>query len=171
VGNGEENLELTVKYKDMEVKFTGKPDDVVRSFLGFVGKVLPAYELASSLSLTVDIGRLLESIRGLIAFAPEGPIVTAPKEKLRGERETIILHLIKAYTGYQIGRLEKDSLTTAEVTSLTGAKPGTIGARLSELSNLGWVERVGRGEYRITTLGVKVFLDEIVPKLKLEGGL
>jgi len=171
VGNEEANLELTVRYKDMEVKFTGNPDNVVRSFLGFMGKVLPTYELALDLTLAVDIGRLLESIKGLIAFTPEGPIVTVQKEKLSGERETIILHLIKAYTGHQIGRLEKDSLTTAEIMSLTGGKSGTIGARLSELSNLGWVERVGRGEYRITTMGVKAFLDEIAPKLKLEGGL
>jgi predicted transcriptional regulator of viral defense system len=52
---------------------------------------------------------------------------------------------------------------------VTGGRTGTVAARLSELSNLGWVERVGRGEYRITTLGVQSFLDEVLPKIKPEG--
>lgn len=167
--SGEETaLELFVKYKGMEVKFAGKPEDVVRSFLDFMGKVLPAFELVSGLTLTVDLEKLLKSIKGLIAFTPEGPVVTVPRERLNGERDIIILHLIKAYAGCKTGRLEKDSLTTSEIMSLTGGKSGSVAARLSELTSLGWVERLGRGEYRITTLGVKAFLDEILPKIKPE---
>jgi hypothetical protein len=167
----ETNLELLVRYKDMEVKFTGEPEDVIRSFLKFMSKVLPPYELVSGLTLTVDLERLMKNIRGVIAFTPEEPIITLPKEKLGAERDIIILHLVKVYVGYETGRLEKDSLTTSEIISLTGAKSGTVAARLSELTSRGWVERIGRGEYRITTLGVKAFLDEILPKIKMEGEL
>jgi len=158
----EASLEVSVKYKGVEAKFSGKPDDVIRSFFGFMSKVLPAYEFVSALTLTVDLEELLKGIRGLIAFTPEGPVITLPKERLGGERNVIILDLIKAYVGYKTGRLEKDSLSTSEM----GGKPGTVGARLSELTDLGWVERVGRGEYRITTLGVKSFMSEVLPKIK-----
>jgi len=160
---GEESLEVSVKYKGVEAKFLGKPDDVIRSFFGFMSKVLPAYEFVLALTLTVDLEELLKGIRGLIAFTPEGPVITVPKERLGGERNVIILNLIKAYVGYKTGRVEKDSLSTAEI----GGKPGTVGARLSELTDLGWVERVGRGEYRITTLGVKAFMSEVLSKIKL----
>ncbi|MEM2111005.1 MAG: hypothetical protein QXX08_03900 [Candidatus Bathyarchaeia archaeon] len=165
--SGEEStLEVSVKYKDIQVKFSGKPDDVIRSFFGFLNNVLPGYEFVSGLTLTVDLERLLKSLKGLIAFTPEGVTVTVPREKLGGERNIILLNLIKAYAGYKINRLEKDSLSTAELQALTGGKMGTVGARLSELTDLGWVERVGRGEYRITTLGVKSFLEEVLPKIK-----
>jgi hypothetical protein len=163
------NLELHVKYKDLEVKFTGTPDDVIRSFLKYVRQVLPGYELISGLTLTADLEDMLKRVKGLIAFTPEGIVVTAPREKLGGEREVILLHLVKAYVGYKTGRLEKDSLMTSEIMSLTGGKSGSVAARLSELTSLGWVERVGRGEYRMTTLGVKAFLDEVLPKIKPEG--
>ena len=153
----------------MEAKFTGTPDDVIRALLGFLSKALPAYEFASGLTMTVDLERLLRSIKGLIAFTPEGPVITVPREKLGGERNAIILNLVKAYAGYKTGRLQKDSLSTAEMLPVTGGRTGTVAARLSELSNLGWVERVGRGEYRITTLGVQSFLDEVLPKIKPEG--
>jgi hypothetical protein len=167
--NGEESvLEVSVKYKDMQVKFSGKTDGVVRSFFGFLNNILPGYEFVSGLTLTVDIEKLLKSLKGLIAFTPEGVVVIVPREKLGGERNIILLNLVKAYIGYKMNRLEKDSLSTAEIQALTGGKTGTVGARLSELADLGWVERVGRGEYRITTLGVKSFLDEVLPKIKVE---
>ena len=165
------NLELLVRYKDMEVRFKGEPDDVIRSFLSFVSKVLPAYELASGLTLTVDLERLLKSVEGLIAFTPEGPVITVPREKLGGERDAILLHLVKAYIGYETGRTEKGYLTASEMASSTGGKSRTVAARLSELTSLGWVERIGRGEYRITTLGVKSFLEEILPRVKPEAGV
>ena len=163
----ENGLELSVKYKDMEVKFSGTPEDVIRSFFRFMSKILPAYDLASNLILTVDLENLLRSVAGIIALTPEGPVITVPREKIGGEKNVILLHLLKAYIGYQTGRLEKDSLSTAEILSLTGGKAGTVAARLSELTSLGWVERIGRGEYRITTLGIVSFMEETLPKIKL----
>ena len=162
----EDKLELHVKYKDLEAKFAGSPSDIVRSLFSFLRNVLPAIDLASSLTLTVDLEELLKGVSGFIAFTAEGPVVTIPKEKAGGERNIILLHLVKSYVGYQTGRLEGDSLSTAELQSLTGGKSGTVAARLSELTNLGWVERIGRGEYRMTTLGLKSFLDEILPRMK-----
>lgn len=162
----EDGLELSVRYKDMEVKFSGTPEDVIRSLFSFLSKILPAYDLASNLVLTVDLEKLLRSVTGIIALTPEGPVITVPREKLGGEKNVIILHLLKAYIGYQTGRLEKESLSTAEILSLTGGKAGTVAARLSELTSLGWVERVGRGEYRITTLGVNSFMEDVLPKIK-----
>ncbi|HIE15000.1 TPA: hypothetical protein EYP70_06980 [Candidatus Bathyarchaeota archaeon] len=163
-----EELQLSVKYKDMEVKFSGSPEDVLRSFFRFMSKVLPAFDLASNLTLTVDLEQLLKSVSGIIALTPEGPVITLPREKLGGERNAIILHLLKAYIGFQTGKLEQDSLSTAEILSLTGGKAGTVAARLSELTSLGWVERIGRGEYRITTLGINRFIEEILPKIKTQ---
>lgn len=166
--NEEEKIELIVKYKDIEAKFTGKPNEIVRAFLDFMSKVLPAYDLASQLILTVDLDALLKSVKGLIAFTPEGPVITIPREKIGGDRNIIMLNLIKAYIGYRTGRSDKDTLSTAEIMTATGGKSGTVAARLSELTDMGFVERVGRGEYRVTTLGIKFFLEEILPKIKLE---
>lgn len=162
----ESSLEVVIKYKDVETKFIGKPDNVINALLKYVSQVLPGYELISGLTLTVDMEDLLKNIKGFIAFTPEGIVVTIPRDKLGGERDIILVHLVKSYVGYKTGRMEKDSLTMGEILTLSGGKSGTVGARLSELTSLGWVERVGRGEYRITTLGVKAFMDEIVPKLK-----
>ena len=102
----EDLLELSARYKDVELKFKGKPDDVIRSFLKFIQQILPTYDLASKLALTVDLEDLLRSLEGIIAFAPEGPVVTVSKEQLGGERDAILLHLVKAYVGYRTGMLK-----------------------------------------------------------------
>jgi len=160
------SLEVTVRFKDAETKFVGKPDDVIQAVLKYFNKILPSYELIFNLTLTVDVENLLRNIKGLIAFTPEGIVVTVPREKIGGERDIILVHLVKSYIGFKTGRMEKDSLTMNEILTFTGGKSGTVGARLSELTSSGWVERVGRGEYRITTLGVNAFVDEVLPKLK-----
>ncbi|MEM1515528.1 MAG: hypothetical protein QXT26_03235 [Thermoproteota archaeon] len=168
--NEGENLEVTLKYKDVETKIVGRPDEVIRALFNFMSKILPAYDLATQLTLSIDVEDLLRSIKGLIAFTPEGPVIAISRERMGGDRNIIMLNLIKAYVGYRVGRLEKDSLSVADLTVTTGCKSGTVAARLSELMDMGFVERVGRGEYRITTLGVKFFLDEILPKIKHEEG-
>lgn len=160
-----ESVEVTVRYRGLEVKFAGDLNEVVRFFLDFLNRMLPSYDLVSSLTLAVDQEKLLKDIKGIIAIAPEGLIVTFPQE-LVGERETILIHLVKTYIGYQLGKLDQDFMSISDIIAVTSGKPSSSAARLSELVQMDWVERVGRGEYRITTFGIKSFVDTILPKIK-----
>ncbi len=164
----EGRVEVFVRYRGMEVKLSGGPEEVVRAFLEFMEKIVPGLELVSGLVLTVDLERLLKELQGVVAITDEGVILTCPREGI-GEREAILLHLVKANVGFLLSKLKGDSLSIADILTLTGGKPSTTAARLSELVDLGWVERVGRGEYRITTFGIKSFQDTVLPKLKAGG--
>ena len=75
-------LEVLVKYKGMEIKFSGSPDEVLRSFLDFFNKVLPNYSLISNLTLSTDLEQLLRDLEGIVAITPEGIIITVPKEDI-----------------------------------------------------------------------------------------
>ena len=165
----EERVEVTVKYQGMEVKFTGTSKEVTRSFLEFMGKIMPNYELISRLTITVDFEKLLKDLEGIIAITQEGLIITIPRE-LIGERENILLHLIKTSVGYQLGKLDKDSISVADILTLTGGKPSSTAARLSELVDLGWVDRIGRGEYRATTYGITSFTETVLPRIREISG-
>ena len=167
--SGEEGkVEVLVKYQGMEVKFSGTSSEVIRSFLEFMSKILPNYALVSRLTITVDLEKLLKDLEGVISITPEGIIITANREQL-GERETILLYLIKANVGNQLGKLDRDSMSIADLLAPTRGKPSSTAARLSELVDLGWVDRIGRGEYRITTFGIKSFMEQILPKIKSTG--
>ena len=165
MGEGSQRLEVWIKHDKLEARFTGSVDDVLRGVLEFLAKVYPSYELISRLTLTVDFASLLRDLENVIAITPEGLVITVPREML-SEREGIRLNLLKAYIGYRLGRLGKDSMSIGEILAVTGGKAGAIAGRLSEMVDEGWAERIGRGEYRITTLGVKQFCEVVLPRLK-----
>jgi hypothetical protein len=165
MGERGQGLEVWIRHDKLEVKLSGSVDEVIRGVLEFIGKVYPSYELVSRLTLTVDFERLLRDLENVIAVTPEGLVITVPREML-SEREGIRLHLLRTYVGYRLGRLGKDSMSIGEILAVTGGKAGAIAGRLSEMVDDGWAERVGRGEYRVTTLGVKQFCDVVLPRLK-----
>lgn len=158
-----------MNYKGMEIKFSGSPDEVLRSFLDFFNKVLPNYSLISNLTLSTDLEQLLRDLEGIIAITPEGIIITIPKEDVV-EREALLLHLVRVFIGYKLGNYDKDSISISDLLTVSGGKPSSIAARLSEMVNLNWVERVGRGQYRITTYGIKSFQETVLPKFASKYG-
>jgi hypothetical protein len=164
-------FEVQLKCGDFEARFSGNIDEVIKGFFKFLSDIYPTYETLSRITITVDIEELLKNLRGVIAVTPEGVVLLKPPEGVTLiTRETLGLHLIKAYIGKKFGLLESDSLSIVDLLKFTGDKPGAIAGRLSEMVNEGLVERVGRGEYRITTLGIKVFLDTVIPKFKKGKG-
>lgn len=162
-------LRVHVEYGELKMDFEGTPQQVTTSFLAFLAQIYPAYEVVSKLTLTVDLEDLLRKLEGVLAFTPEGGVILVPREKLK-LREHIGLHLIKAYVGRSLGKLEKDSLSVDELLNAIGGRIGAMAGRLSEMVDEGLVIRVGRGEYKITTFGIKNFSEEILPNLKSLGG-
>jgi len=158
-------LEVSVKYGDLAAVFSGSPQEVYKGIVGFFSRVLPTYEIAAGLVVSVEDTELIEKLKGIIGVAPEGVTLMAPRENLT-DRDAILLHLTAAYLASRIGRAEKASVSTVALVGLTKGKPGGVAARLSELSDIGWVSRVGKGEYQITTLGLRSLLDVIVPRLR-----
>ncbi|MBS7627568.1 hypothetical protein KEJ36_01925, partial [Candidatus Bathyarchaeota archaeon] len=89
-------MELIAKYADLEVRFTGSPSEVVRGLLAFLSRIIPTFELVSDLTISTDLEELLKRLKGIIAFAEEGPVILIPRDRL-SERDALILHLVKAY--------------------------------------------------------------------------
>ena len=91
-----------------------------------------------------------------------------PREKLSklSIRELIALHLVRVYVGQTLGKYGKDSMSVDELLTTIGGRIGAMAGRLSEMVDEGLVARIGRGEYKITTFGIKQFTETILPKIK-----
>ena len=98
-------------------------------------------------------------------MTPEGVVVTVPVDKL-ADRELLLLHLAKVRVAYLLGKSESDLVQSAELVASTKKSAGTVAGRLSELCGESLAERKGKGEYRATTLGLHVFQEQVLPKLK-----
>lgn len=160
-----EPLEVTIKYGSLEKKITGAPNLVAQEVFTFLMKAIPELELASHLALSVDTAQLAQACQGVLAVTPEGVVVTVSIENL-ADRELILLHLAKARVAQMLGKSEKDSIQSADLIAATKRTSGTVAGRLSELCAESLAERKGKGEYRATTLGLHIFREQILPKIK-----
>jgi len=158
-------LEVTIKYGTLEKKIIGSPDQVARQVNAFLLTVIPELDLASHLALSVDVNELAQACQGVLAVTPEGIVTTVPTENL-ADRELVLLNLAKARIAQMLGKLDNDLVQSSELIAATKKTAGTVAGRLSELCGESLVERKGKGEYRATTLGLHIFREQILPKLK-----
>jgi hypothetical protein len=159
------SLEVTLRYGSIEKTITGSPELVAQEMLAFLNSVIPQLELASHLTLSVDIKNLAEACEGVLAVTPEGVVLTVPVDML-ADRELLLLHLAKARIAHLLGKSDKDLVQSADLIVATKKSAGTVAGRLSELCGESLAERKGKGEYRATTLGLHVFQEQVLPKVK-----
>jgi hypothetical protein len=157
-------IEVTLKHSGTETRIIGNPDTVLSETLAYFSKVYPAIQLVSQIVLTTDTSEFLQSCTGIISLSPEGPVVLRKTDSLK-DKELMLLQLTSGRLMHLTGKRDTDSMTLEEVVRLTGRTTGTVAGRLSELNNDQLVERVGKGAYRLTTMGTRVVMKNILPKL------
>ena len=162
----QEDIEIYVKYGGFEEDFKGPVDQVLRALMSSLDKIYPGLEVLSQVQLTVDLQELIEKMKDIVAITPNGPVVLC--EKKLTVKQLIGLNLIGAFVGYKLNLLDKASLSLDELVALTGKTKGSISRRITSTVNDRWVEKPERGRYKISTLGIKHFVDKVFPNLKEE---
>lgn len=162
-------LEVTIRYGSVEKKITGAPDEVANAVLSFLTSAIPQLELASRLVLSMELSKLAKDCEGIVAITPEGVVVTVSTEGL-ADRELLLLHLAKEKLAEMTGKSKSDTVQMSDLITATKRSSGTIAGRLSELCSESLAERKGKGEYHITTFGLHVFQELVLPKLKKNQG-
>jgi hypothetical protein len=161
----EGQIEVAIRYRGVEKTIRGSPEEVFKDVFKFLSETIPALDIVSKITLTVNFADFLKEAAGVFAVTPEGVVVLTPPEALT-DRELVLLYLVRAKIAYETGRSEKETLLASDLISFTGKGSGTVAGRLSELSGEGLVERIGKGEYRVTTFGLHRFQQDVLRKLK-----
>lgn len=161
----EEKITVQVKYRDIEQTFVGNVDEVWVSVNRFFSQTIPSFNVARKVMLTIDLQKLIEDCKDIIAIAPEGPSLLVPKQKIT-DRETLTLNLLASYIGYKLGHLNKDYLSKGELRAGLGKSAKLTSTRLGELCRDGLVTKTEEGNYKITTVGIKRLQEEVLPKIR-----
>jgi len=161
----EEKITVHVKYGDVEQTFVGNVDDVWVSVNRFFTQVIPSFDVARKVMLTVDLQKLIEDVEGVIAIAPEGPELLVYKQKLT-DSETIQLYLLAAHIGYKLGHLSGDSFSKEELQTRLGKSSKITSTRLGELCRKGMATKTEEDDYRITTIGIKRLQEGTLLKIR-----
>jgi hypothetical protein len=157
-------VEVTVRQSGVENRIIGTPEMVVRELISYFSRAYPSIELVSKLILTTDATEFLESCTGILAASPEGLVVLKDLKDLK-DKELMMLQLAGSHLMHLMAKRENDTLSLDEITKATGRSTGTVAGRLSELCNEQLVERVGKGSYRLTTMGTRVVMKNLMPRV------
>jgi len=161
-------VSVVVRYAGVEKTFTGNVNDVWVSVNKFFSEMIPAFDIARKVTLTVDLARLVEDFKDVVAIAPEGPELLVGKEGLT-DSETLQLYLLAAYVGYRLGKLPNETMTKEELAVKLGKNMKITATRLGELVKEGSVVRAEDGSFKIATIGVKRLQEELAA-IKKETG-
>lgn len=157
-------VELTIKHSGMENRIIGNPDSVLRETIAYFSKLYPNIELLSKLVLSIDNQEFLQNLAGVMAASPEGLVVLKDLSDLK-DKELLMVHLAGTRLLHLLAKKDADTLSLDEITKTTGRSTGTVAGRLSELCNEQLVERVGKGSYRLTTMGTRVVMKDLMPRV------
>ena len=158
-------LEITIRHTSgIEKKILGPPDAVLKELVTYMSTVYPSLELVSRIVLTVDAREFMDSCSGVLAASPEGLVVLKDVSHLR-DRELLMLHLAGARLMDILGKKENDALSLEDLTRVMGRPTGTVAGRLSELWKEQLIERVGKGSYRLTTMGARIVVKNLMPRM------
>ena len=158
-------LEARITFNGVTQEFAGEFDEVSRAIMQFLFGICPNLSLLSKIQFRVDESRLVEDIVDVIKFDKEGAIAVADLTDSSDE-DRILIHLSAVYIGHRIGFLETNSLTIDEMHELTGIKRNPLNIRLSRLAKKRLVEIPETGRRRITSQGLALFVNQILPQLK-----
>lgn len=168
--SGDNEIRIQVNYKDLRKTFSGQVDDVWISINRFFSDLIPTFEIAKDIILTVDLPHLVENVRNLIAFTEESSYLLISKDNLT-DNETLILHLLGTYVGYRLGILKSDALSRDELQGKLGKSPKITSTRLGELVRSELVTKTDEGKYKITTYGITQMQKDILPNMKEKIGI
>ncbi len=148
----EGKLRVHVEYGEFKINFDGSPEVVSIAFIDFLNKVYPAFKLANRLVFKPDLIKLAQALEGVIEYSSDG-LILIPGD-LTSE-EAIMLSLLGVYVGNKLGLSTEESVSVTQIATVSGKALKTILNKLKGKIDDGLVERVGRGEYKIKSLGIK----------------
>ncbi len=163
MSESDRTVTVCVKYGGVEQTFTGDVNSVWISVNKFFGEMVPAFDVARKVTLTVDLAKVIEDFKDIVAIAPEGPELLISKEKLT-DSEALRLYLLAAYVGFKLGKLSREAMTREELQVKLGKSMKITTTRLGELVKQGMVTRTEEGNYKITTIAIAQLQTEVQQK-------
>jgi hypothetical protein len=160
-----EKVEVQIKYKDLEKKFSATPEETWFLLSKFLNEALPSFEIANKLRLTIDLQELAQDCEGIIGFSKEGPCLLVPKTKLT-DNETLLFWLLASYLGRKLGMLDDASVSKLELQAKLGKSAKITSTRLGELAKNDLITKTREEKFKITTFGVSQVQKNTLPKIK-----
>ncbi|MDH5361950.1 MAG: hypothetical protein OEW84_01380 [Aigarchaeota archaeon] len=159
-------LHVNIIYKGVETSFKGHPEQVYRAVISYLEKAIPAFSLASKVSFSLDLQKILSDVKDVLAYVPAQGMMFINTISSFPMSDAVMLYLLKCYLEHSLGMRESPSAAIADIKNALTHPEKSISSRLTELMKRGWVRRVGRGSYVATLIGVREISERMRPETK-----
>ena len=160
-----EKIHIQIKYKDVAQEFSAEPQEAWLLVNQFFKEIIPSFEIAQKLWLTIDLQQLARDLDGIVAYSSDGASLLAPKNKLT-DNEALLIWLAAQHLGHKLDMLSSDALSKDELQNKLGKSGKIVSTRLGELAKNGMVAKTTDDKFRITTYGVVQTQKEAIPKIR-----
>jgi hypothetical protein len=160
-----EKIHVQIKYKEVEQQFSAEPQEAWLLLNKFFKELIPSFEIAQKLLLSIDVEQLAKDLNGIVAFSSDGASLLVPKTKLT-DNEALSVWLTAYFLGHKLGLVSSDSLSKDELQVKLGKSGKITSTRLGELVKNDFVVKTADEKFRITTFGVVQTQKEIIPRIK-----
>ncbi|MFX0204241.1 MAG: DUF488 family protein [Candidatus Hodarchaeota archaeon] len=141
-----ERLEITIKYNDFKQTISGSPEDVTREYFNVLGKVIPAIDVMSGLTVSPNLADMATKLRGATHLYKDRVFILKKNPMLE---DAILLALVSKYIGFGLGLTSNDSMSLQELLDSTGKTKKSTVRILDKLKSTNAVEQLLEGRYRI----------------------
>ena len=164
-----EKITIQIKYKEVEHQFSAEPQEAWLLLNKFFKDMIPSFEIAQRLWLSIDLEKLANDLKGIVAFSDNGPSLLAPKNKLT-DNEALLVWLVAHFLGHKLGLVQSDSVSKDELELKLGKSGKITSTRLGEVVKNDFAVKIADEKFRITTFGVLQLQKEIIPRIKSKIG-
>ena len=114
----------------------------------------------------LEFENLVPKVEKLVKIKKNGsPVIVCNENKLT-QKEIMMLYIIGKFFAKQLGLSETESAFNKEIAEAYGLKDNVVGARITELKDDKYIEKISTGEHKVSTVKLEEFLDKLLAKLK-----
>lgn len=158
------DLEVKIRYADLEVEFKGDPKDVSRKVFEWLNRNIPGFDVAVRLFQDPDYLELSETISEYIKSTNSGDIYLLGKASSLSMHLKILVTLSLMKILYDAGHRDSDASTLDELSKILSSSQKSVSSRLSELRSQGYIEKMRENKhtkYRITVRGLLYIMNKL----------
>lgn len=158
------DLEVRIRYKDIEAEFRGDPKYVSRKVFEWLSRNIPGFDVAVSLFQDPDYLELSEVISQYIKTTSSGEIYLLKKASPLSMHLKILVTLSLIKILHAAGHRNSDALKLNELSEILSSPQKSVSSRLSELRNKGYIEKMRENKhtkYRITIRGLLYTMNKL----------
>ncbi len=161
--NEEKKVRVQIEYNGLKHSVEGSVEEAIKEVVNFLSKVCPTYDVASKIIYAPNYIEILNDLSEIVNLTPNGELILL--KQIPSTDEAIGVLLLAVEVAYKLGKRKTNALSAEELTKILGKAEKTIRNTIAEMIKAGLIERIEKGTYHITIVGVKE-VSEFIKMLK-----